>query len=242
LPHSIEEGPVAASKRLSKSDLREDKFIDTVARYAAKLREYQNFVLGGLVLLLILVLAVSWGIRYQQGNDAESRQAFSLALKGLEAAMASNADLDYQTSLGEFEAIIEQHGGREVGRWSLYYSGYCSEQLDDFPKAQAQFEAYLEADGADGEFGLSARRGIAACLEGMNRARPAAEMLEELAAEPGVSEQMSFSWRYKASQMYLNSQYYEDAHRILESLLPEAEGAVRANIERDLEALRVLRS
>ena len=78
---------MVAKKRLSKSQLRDDKFIDTVAHYAGMLREHQRTIIGGLAVLLVLILAISWGTRYVRESDEESRVAFSGALGQLEEAI-----------------------------------------------------------------------------------------------------------------------------------------------------------
>ena len=232
---------MAAKKRLTKSQLRDDKFIDTVAHYAGILRENLQYFMGGLILILIVVIAVSWGFRHSQGADMESRLAFTQALKGVESALASSAAEDYERVLQDFETIGEQYGSKEVGRWSLYYTGYCREQLMRFPEAQADYEAYLEADGG-GEFALSARQGIASCLYSMNKPRPAAELFEELAGGEKVSDAQRLSWLYRAGRIYLEGQYYEESQRVLEALESEAKGTLLTQVTRDLATLRALRS
>lgn len=232
---------LAAKKRLTKSQIRDDKFVDTIAHYAGNLREYQNYVLGGLALILIVVVAVSWGVRFKQGADSDSRLAFTSALKTLETSMASSEEADYMASLVSFEGVIEDYKSRETGRWAIYYSGYCKEHLNQFPEALKDYEEYLEVD-KKGEFIVAARQGIASCMYSMGKPRPAAEILEQLAAGKNVNEVQSKAWLYRASQIYLEGQYYQDAKRVLEDLKPQVKGMVLTKVERDLEALKVLGS
>ncbi len=59
---------MAAKKRLSKSQLRDDKFIDTVAHYAGMLREHQRSIIGGLAVVLIFILAAPLGVPYASAS------------------------------------------------------------------------------------------------------------------------------------------------------------------------------
>ena len=71
----------------------------------------------------------------------------------------------YSTALQSFEAIRSQFEGKEAGKWSLYYTGFCKEQLKDYQGAQSDFEAYL--DTGDMEFEIAAIQGKAACMHSL---------------------------------------------------------------------------
>ncbi len=230
---------MVAKKRLSKSQLRDDKFIDTVAHYAGVLREHQRSIIGGLAVLLILILAISWGTRYVRESDEESRVAFSSALGELELAIQDNQPAGYETALQSFEAIRSQFGGKEAGQWSLYYTGFCKEQLKDFQGGLNDFETYLAS--GDSEFELAAEQGRASCMHSLGQTRQAAEVLENLADRPDAGEDMARSWLYRASQIYFTGKYYENAEAALTKLEALGAGPYESKLKRDRAALAALR-
>jgi len=229
---------LAAKKRLNKSQIRDDKFIDTVAHYVGQFREHQRSLIGGIAVVLILILAVSWGLRFVRESGEESRIAFSGALGELDLAIQSNEPDGYESALKNFETIRSQYGGKKAGTWALYYRAFCKEQLKDFKGALEDYDAYL-AEG-DREFALAAEQGKASCLNSMGKVRSAASLLEELAAKPGIGEEMARNWLYRASQIYLNGQYYDNAKEVLVKLQDFGAGSYQIKVKRDLAALQLL--
>ncbi len=231
---------MAAKKRLSKSQLRDDKFIDTVAHYAAQLREHQRTLIGGIAVFLIIILAISWGTRYVQQSGEEARVAFSNALGELELAIQDNQPDGYEAVLQSFEAIHSQFSGKKAGKWSQYYTGFCKEQLKNFQGAMDDYDSYL--NGGDDEFSLAAEQGRAACLHNLGKTKDAAEALEALADRPDTSVEMARSWLYRASQIYLTGQYFESAQKALTKLDAIGAGPYEIKMKRDLAAIEALRS
>jgi hypothetical protein len=231
---------VAGKKRLSKSQLRDDKFIDTVAHYAAQLREHQRTLIGGIAVFLVLILAISWGTRYVQQSGEEARVAFSSALGELELAIQDNQPDAYEAVLQSFEAINTQFSGKEAGLWSIYYTGFCKEQLKNFQGGLDDYETYLAS--GDKEFDLAAEQGRVSCLHSLGKINAAAELLESLADRPDASAEMARSWLYRASQMYLSSHYLENAQNTLDKLEAIGAGPYETKVERDLAAIKALRS
>jgi len=227
---------VAAKKRLSKSQIRDDKFIDTVAHYAGMMREHQRSIIGGLLVAVILIVAVSWGVRYVRESDGESRIAFSSALGELETAMQQNMPDGYQAALQSFESVRKEFGSRNTGTWAIYYTGFCKEQLKNFESALADYEAYLDKD-SDGDFALAAEEGRASCLNSLGKSRQAAEVFEQLASRKDVSENRARQWLYRASQIYTTAQYYDNARSALKMLDAMGADSYQKRVDRDLAAL-----
>lgn len=230
---------MAAKRRLRRSQIRDDKFIDTVAHYAGQLREHQRSILGGLALVFILILAVSWGVSYLRETDVESRTAFSSALGELELAIQDNQPDGYEAALQSFETLRDRFGGKQAGVWAVYYTGFCKEQLKNYQAAMEDYDAYLARE-PDGDFALAAEEGRAACLHSLGKARAAAEAFEELAARAGIGEIHRRQWLYRASQIYLTSQYYDNALTTLEKLDELGAGSYERKVKRDLAALEAL--
>ncbi len=227
---------MSAAKRLTKRQLRDDKFVDVMMHYAEKIRENQRLLVGGVVVLLILILGLNWGRNAMRAADVEAQQAFSTALKTLEIAMQDEAQEAYGEPLQAFEAIRAEYSGKEVSKWSLYYVGYCLEQEKDYLEAEKIYNEYLAAD-AGGEFELAARLGIATCNAGVGRYKRQADFLIELAGAEDVSEKQADAWRFQAGQVYMDNGYFDLARQVMTDIMDRVDEPTRQQIDQILEAL-----
>jgi len=230
---------VSAAKRLSKKQLKDDKFVDLVLHYGDRLREHQRVILGGLLVLLIVVLGASWGRRALESGSSEAQQAYSAALKKLEAAMRVDDPKAYLEAQQSFEAVRASYGRKDVGRWAVYGIAYCKEQMADYQGAEAAFREYLEAQ-PKGEFALAARLGIASCNGSLGRAKPQADMLVEAAAADGVEQTQADAWLYQAGQIYMDGGYFDLARELFERIQTRVDDPTRLEIEQALKALAAL--
>jgi hypothetical protein len=230
---------VSAARRLSKRQLKDDKFVDIVLLYGEKLREHQRLILGGLLALLVLVLALGWGRRALESGSTEAQQAYSAALKELEGAMRVDDPKAYLVAQQSFEAVRASYGRKDVGRWATYAIGYCKAQAADFQGAEAEFRAYLEAQ-PKGEFALAARLGIASCNGRLGRVKPQADMLVEAAGNEDVDVAQADAWRYQAAQIYMDAGYFDLARQQFEQIEARADEPTRVEIEQALKALAAL--
>jgi hypothetical protein len=234
-----EENRVSAARRLSKRQLKDDKFVDIVLLYGEKLREHQRLILGGLLALLVLVLALSWGRRALESGSTEAQQAYSAALKELESAMRVDDPKAYLVAQQSFEAVRASYGRKDVGRWATYAIGYCKAQAADYQGAEAEFRAYLEAQ-PKGEFALAARLGIASANGSLGRVKPQADMLIEAAGNEDVDVAQADAWRYQAAQIYMDAGYFDLARQLFEQIEARADEPTRIEIEQALKALAAL--
>lgn len=232
---------MSAAKRLTKKQLKDDKFVDAMLGYGELARKYQRHIFYGLLVIILVILGLTWGANYRRAQGAEAQQAFSAALKTLDTAMASAADTDYAAAQAAFEDVILEHGGRQVGKWSLYFTGFCKERVMDYVEAQADYERYLEEDPR-GEFEIPARVGIAVCLGSMGKMKQEADILTELAGREEIGTKQAQAWLYQASQIYLDEGYFSVAKELLERLAADADPTLARKIEQDLEALKSLGS
>ena len=227
---------MSAAKRLSKRQLRDDKFVDVMMHYADKIRENQRLLVGGVVVLLILILALNWGRNAMRAADVEAQQTFSTALKTLETAMADETQSTYGEPQRAFEAIGEEFAGKDVGKWSMYYVGFCLEQQKEYLEAEKVYENYLSEDPG-GEFEIAARLGIATCNAGVGRYKRQADFLVELAGAEGISPTQADAWRFQAGQVYLDNGYFDLARQVMTDIVDRVDEPTRLQIEQILEAL-----
>ncbi len=230
---------MSAAKRLTKRQLKDDKFVDVVLLYGEKLREHQRLILGGLLIVLVVIMGVSWGRRALESGSSEAQQAYSAALKKLEAAMRVDDAKGYLVAQQAFEGVRAKYARKDVGHWALYGIAYCKEQAADYQGAEAAFREYLEAQPR-GEFALAARLGVASCSGSVGRVKPQADMLLEAAADKSVDEAQADAWRFQAGQIYMDAGYFDLARDLFQELKTRADEPTRLEIEQALKALAAL--
>ncbi|MDP6418646.1 MAG: hypothetical protein QF492_06555 [Candidatus Krumholzibacteria bacterium] len=219
--------------------VREDAFVDRAGHYAALFMAHKKSVIASLTMILIVIAAVSLSFRFAKESELESRQSFASALGNLELALDSNTEEAFQQALAGFEAVGAEYPKRTVGAWTLYYSGFCKERLQQFEEARGDYSAYLSAE-PEGEFELAALQGIASCEHSLRNPKKAADLYLEISEHPRAWEELSLLTAYKASKIYLDSRYFDLAGDILSSLKEKAKGKLLLDVQRDLEALAVL--
>ena len=135
-----------------------------------------------------------------------------------------------------FEAIHADHGGKDVGKWSIYYIGYCQEAEMDFLVAEETYGDYLDQD-PEGEFVIAARLGIATCNAGVGRVKRQADFLIELADDQLAGEAQSDAWRFQAAEVYMENGYFELARTTLTSIRDRVDVGTQQQVDQMLGAL-----
>jgi len=236
-----EEGEALSASRITKKQLKEDKFASAVFTYGELARKHQRSIVGLMALLLIVIFGSIWGVRYMRSSELEANQAFSTALQNLQAAIAVSEEAAFISALDEFTAIRNNHGGRDVGKWAIYFEGYCYELNQQYKRAEQLYTEYLDADGG-GEYEIPARLGIAASLGSMGHMKRQADALIEVAGLEGITQRQAHSWIMMAGQIYMDAGYFENARSAFEELLPIVDASMKNAVENQLKALRALRS
>ena len=227
---------MSAAKRISKRRLKDDKFVDIVFHYGEILREHQRLIVGGLVVLVLLVLGVTWGKRAMHLGNEEAQQAFSTALKQLEVAMQGTDPMAFGAPEQAFMAIESENGGKDVGKWSIYYVGYCREQMGKYEEAEQDYERYLKAE-SNGQFALAAKLGLATCNAGVGRYKVQADMLVDLASSAKVDSAQANAWLYQAGQTYMDNGYFDLARQVFTRIEDHVDEQTQQEVQQFLEAL-----
>ncbi len=230
-----------SARRITKKQLKEDKFAEAIFNYGEMARQHQRTIIGVVALIIIVIVGGTWGARYLRSSQLEGQYAFSQALKGLENAVVVGEEPGYLAALDTFTAIRNDFSGKEVGKWAIYFEGYCFELNRQYTRSEQLYNEYLEADRG-GEYELAARLGIAAALGSTGNVKQQADALIELAKMEGISVKQSQSWVYEAGRIYMESGYFESARSAFEGLLPDAEISIKNQVEQQIAALDALPS
>jgi hypothetical protein len=232
---------VSAAKRITKRQLKDDKFFDAIVEYWEVVRRHQRVIIGGVGALLVLILAISWSANYRKAMAEEASEVFITALAEFDKISVELPKEGFFTLQETFKEIHESYKGETVGKWALYYQALSAERNKQYEVAEKLYDEYLVAD-SHGEFRLPAKLGIATCKGGVGQAKPQADYLVELARTEAVADALAHEWLFKASRIYLVSGYYEAAEAVLNDLEPVAEMPLKKMVKEDLAALRARQS
>ena len=232
---------MSSSRKITKKQLKEDRFAETVFAFGEMARRHQRSIVGALALILILVVGGTWGARYFRSSGLESQQAFSKALKTLQGAIIVDEEAAYMAALDSFTEIRSNFAKRDVGKWAIYYEGYCYELNQQYKRSEQLYTEYLAADRG-GEYEIPARLGLATALGSMGHTRKQAQALMEIASMKKISERQAQAWRLQAGRLLMDAGYFDDARSAFEGLLTASDASVKTQAEQELATLRALRS
>jgi tetratricopeptide (TPR) repeat protein len=222
---------LARADRINRKQLKEDALVTFMGRMGAKIQANANLVIGGvLALVVIIVLLVFWS----RGRSERSTEANVRA----EASVGAFSVGEYETSLQMADGVMASYPGSRAAVLAAYVSGQSNLQLGNFIAAEQSFQRYL--DGVDKEpfYENSARRGLAASLEGQQRFREAAAIY--LQAADAVSGQLAEETRIDAARCWRLAGDFDQAERLLQQVAAGDDVlASRASLELAVvEALR----
>ncbi len=148
-----------AKHRITKHELKEDKFVTGIIRAWHYSKDHANFILGGLVILIVIAGAVYGVISYQ---NTRATNATRLLSQG-EGAQRME---DYQAADSAFRAVVDNFPGTEESQKARFLLGTALFHTGRYDEAIESFEKYIAKPiEGDQDLLISAKVGIAACKE-----------------------------------------------------------------------------
>jgi len=163
-------------KRITKKQMKQDKFVSTTFQIQEFIRSKSRQVLYGAAGLLILIIVFS----IMTGQTRKKEQRASVQLSQAQLYYQSG---DYATSAGMFSDIVNRFKGTQSASQSTFYLANCHFFNGNYESALEYFEKYLHGSHQNSAFKASALAGIAACHEQKGSYGKAAEYYERAASE-----------------------------------------------------------
>lgn len=178
-----------AQKKLTKKQIKEDKFVTFYFQSQEFLKENSKTILYSLGALVaaVLIFAVYSG---------KSQEKEENAVVELTKAKIKFFSSDYAGSIPILKNLVEEYDGTQSAEDGNYYLASSYFQMKNYPEAEKYFRQYLD-DGADDILTPSAIAGIAACFEEQDNYQAAAQRYRDAADK--------FSENFMAPQNLLNS-------------------------------------
>ncbi len=149
---------IKAIKRVTKKELKEDKWVTSVIKAQKWILERQALLLkvGGAVVVVIVLLSF-W---LMSKSHAETEATYKLGLAIL-------ADQNGQTdaALQQYEEIVKQYPGTRSGDKALFYSAELKRRRGQKEEALKAFDDFLKKSGGDSYLRAAALSGKATILE-----------------------------------------------------------------------------
>jgi predicted negative regulator of RcsB-dependent stress response len=214
-----------AQKKLTKRQLKEDKFVTFYFRAQDWVSENMQKILFG-VLGVVVLIAISAYFNKQAGED---EQAASLALSRARLEL-SGGNMDM--AVGQLSELVSQYGTTPSGIEGRFWLANAYFQTADYANAEANYREFVE-DSDDPVLKSSALAGVAACQEQQGNHLAAAKGYREAADR--FSEVFTASDNlFHAARCYILAGQSDEAISLLTRLLRDYS---TSSVKEDAEVL-----
>jgi len=211
-----------AKKRLTKRQIKQDKFVTYYFKAQDYLAENSRTILYTIGAVVLILVAIFIYTRKQQ--EKEQNAVVDLA-KAKREYFARN----YQAAVPLLQNLVQRYDGTESAEIGLYFLASTYYSQNDYVKAEQTFREFLD-ESDDRILKSAALSGIAACYEEQNKFAEAAEIYNEAAEE--YEGFMSPGNLYDSARCYVKAGNKDAARKILNKLIEDyADSRVKSDAE-----------
>jgi tetratricopeptide (TPR) repeat protein len=207
---------MAKKRRLTKKELKEDKFAEATVHTLDYARSHLPYVIGGILLLVVVVIVVLGFMRSTTERRVRAETALSLA-------NLSYMQGNFEGALAQYDEIILRYGRSLQGKRALYYRGSTQTLLGNYAAAIEDFRAFIQSNRKDEILGPAAQRGIGVCWENQGLDREAARSYEEV-ADSYPRALIAAASLLDAGRSYRRAGLDDEARRVYERIIDEYAG------------------
>jgi len=161
--------------RVSKQDLKEDRFQNAVEKFVeAYYRDKQKFWIIGGIVLVVIVGAIMLIQNRSKGTNSEAQLRFTEALGIYSQGNAQQAE-------EAFKQLVSRFGKDYVGLKAHYYLGQLYYSSQRYAEGKAEFATFLGRSKSDPVLSPAAAMGIADCESELGNHLKSAEQYQAVA-------------------------------------------------------------
>lgn len=201
-----------AQKKLTKRQLKEDKFVTFYFQVQDFLQEYGRQILYG-VAAVIAIAVVAFIIRSKQQASEQS------AIVELTKAKLKYFENDYEATIPILKNLLDQYGSTDSAKEGTYYLACAYFNIDNFVEAEKYFRSYID-DSSDDILAAAAMAGLAACMEEQESFSAAAKLYSD-AAKKYSDSFMAPQYLYDAARCYVLGGEKAEAKQALNHLIDD---------------------
>jgi len=196
--------------KLTKRQVKEDKFTTFMLNTRTQVTDNWQFLVIGLVAVLVLVAAVVWYVNNQNEKTVEAEGKLSEAISQYQAG-------NNQVAILGFTNLMDEYGGTMAARTATYYLGNLYLSSRNFEDAIATFRKYLDKHDDNTMERAAAYGGMAAAYEGQADFVKAAEYYIK-AVNESPDGPLEADYRYGAVRNYVQTGDMEAAKAQVDTL------------------------
>jgi len=220
-----------ARKKMTKKEIKEDKFVETALNARAYVEEnYKKVTIIVATLFGILILIM--GYRYVLSMNEERSSAL------LGQAQLEYQNLNYPKAKEFINRLIEEYSGTDAADQGQFLLANLFFQEDNIEQAKINFKEFIDSYGGSSILVASGIAGYAACLEKEGNRIEAAEYYERAQKEsPDFVE--AANYLYLAGLNYLADGNTEKASAMFQKIVDDYESS---NRKEDAQAKLIISS
>lgn len=199
--------------RLSKKKIKEDKLVTFYFNAIEYYNKYQNYILGGLAAVVVLVLVSVYFSNMQTEKEGKASGKLAVARMHL-------SQMNTKVAIDTLEAVISEFSGTNSAGVACFYLANTYFQQQNTESAQIYYQKYLDDYDDDALISSSSLAGVAACLEQKKEYKEAAKLYEKSTQKyPQVFD--SADKLMSAARCYRLAGIKENAKKIYEQVIEE---------------------
>ena len=202
--------------KITKRQIKEDKFTTFMLTARNQVTENWQFIVVGVVIVVLAVVAVMYYIDSQKARHEEAGRLFAQTL-------ADYRNGNRQVAILGFAQIIENYGKDDVAEESTYLLGKLNFMDRNYPEATRHYEMYLSKYKGNLLNRAACLAGIAASHENQGEYAQAASRFLE-AAEEYPTGPLAGDYQFGALRNLIESGDIAGARERLEFLQEELDG------------------
>ncbi len=196
--------------RLSKRQIKEDRFTAFVLRSKQQILENWQFIVIAVVIVALVIAAGVYYVNSQEAHKQESAIRFAEAM--MEYRNGNN-----QVAIASLNQILEEHTGTKAAEHATFLLGKVNFDIRSYSEAIRYWEMYVSKYKTDSLRCSASLAGIAASYENQGSFEQAArKYVEAIAALPNGP--MESSYRESAMRSFLAAGLTESAQAQLDTL------------------------
>ena len=181
-------------RKLSKSELREDEFVEWIMQAVEYVKERASLFVGGAVAVIVVIMAINYFI---ESKEADRLQA--AALLGDVLMVEQGGELTEAIRLAE--ELVSSYAGTSAAAQGTVLLANLHYAQGRYAEARSYYQRYLDNYEPVDVLAYAAQSGLGACLEAEGQFLAAAQHYEAYAAQQAgtIREAMA---RMEAARIY----------------------------------------
>jgi outer membrane protein assembly factor BamD (BamD/ComL family) len=223
---------VGTKTRLSKKQLKQDKFVSTTFELAEFLQEHTRKALIGLVIVVVLAAATIYYMNYSSHRET---RAINLLMNGQTAYEAEN----YPLAVSDLERLRQEFSDTRIGDEAMFMLADAYFQMDDFERSRDVLYDFFAKHSNSSPFSHKAYAVMGCALENLTSYKEAADSYIK-AAENARFDFQRVDSRIDAARAFLlagnKERALQEYQHILDTFPEEQETSRVAMLMAEIEA------